>query len=65
MSRTPPCQGESEDEPDVYDLNFTQGRYFSQQEAQRAANVVVLGSDTATELFGIDPRGGQGGADRR
>ncbi len=46
--------GESEDEPEVYDLNFTQGRYFSQQEAQRAANVVVLGSDTATELFGID-----------
>jgi putative ABC transport system permease protein len=45
-------QGESEDEPNVYDLDITQGRYFTAQEAQRAANVVVLGSDTAEELFG-------------
>ncbi len=52
-------QGESEDEPNVYELNLTQGRYFSAQEAQRAANVVVLGSDTASELFGNDPAVGK------
>jgi putative ABC transport system permease protein len=51
--------GESEDEPLVYDLDFTQGRYFSHQEAQRGANVVVLGSDTASELFGNDPAVGK------
>ena len=45
-------QGESEDEPNVYDLDLAQGRYFTPQEAQRGANVVVLGSDTAKELFG-------------
>ncbi len=44
-------QGESEDEPNVYELDLTQGRYFTPQEAQRGANVVVLGSDAAQELF--------------
>jgi putative ABC transport system permease protein len=47
-------QGEGQDEPLVYDLPFAQGRYFSAQESQRGANVVVLGSDTAQELFGND-----------
>jgi putative ABC transport system permease protein len=48
-------QGESEDEPAVYDIDLIQGRYFTQQEAERGANVVVLGPDTAQELFGNDP----------
>jgi putative ABC transport system permease protein len=48
-------QGESAQNPDVYDLQLAQGRFFSQQESDRAANVVVLGSDTASELFGTDP----------
>jgi putative ABC transport system permease protein len=52
-------QGEGEDEPDVYDLPMAQGRYFTHQEAQRAANVVVLGSDAAEELFGNDPAVGK------
>jgi putative ABC transport system permease protein len=52
-------QGESEDSPLVYDLPFAQGRFFTRQEAQRAANVVVLGSDTAEELFGNDPAVGK------
>jgi putative ABC transport system permease protein len=47
-------QGESDQEPDVYNLDLAQGRYFTPQESQRAANVVVLGSDTAEELFGSD-----------
>jgi putative ABC transport system permease protein len=52
-------QGESEDSAIVYDLPFAQGRFFTRQEAQRAANVVVLGSDTAEELFGSDPAVGK------
>jgi putative ABC transport system permease protein len=51
--------GESEDQPNVYDIDLAQGRFFSSQEAQRAANVVVLGSDTAQELFGNDPAVGK------
>jgi putative ABC transport system permease protein len=47
-------QGESEDQPNVYELDLTQGRYFTAQEAERGANVVVLGSDAAEELFGND-----------
>jgi putative ABC transport system permease protein len=47
-------QGESEDEPLVYDIDLVQGRYFTPQEAERGANVVVLGPDTAQELFGND-----------
>ena len=57
--RNTTLQGESEDEPNVYDLDISQGRYFTAQEAQRAANVVVLGSDTAKELFGNDPAVGK------
>jgi len=49
----------SEDELNVYDLPISQGRYFTSQEAQRGANVVVLGSDTAEELFGNDPAPGK------
>jgi putative ABC transport system permease protein len=52
-------QGEGEDEPIVYELPIVQGRYFTTQEAQRAANVVVLGSDAAQELFGNDPAVGK------
>ncbi len=51
--------GESEDQPNVYDIDLAQGRFFSHQEAQRGANVVVLGSDTAQELFGNDPAVGK------
>lgn len=52
-------QGESEGEPEVRDLPISQGRFFTSQEAQRGANVVVLGSDTAEELFGNDPAVGK------
>jgi putative ABC transport system permease protein len=47
-------QGESQGEPEVRDLRITQGRFFAAQEAQRGADVVVLGSDIAQELFGND-----------
>ncbi len=37
---------------DIYDLNLTQGRLFTDDEDQRRANVVILGYDTADKLFG-------------
>jgi putative ABC transport system permease protein len=36
----------------VYDLNLTQGRMFTQQEDDRRSNVVILGHDTSEKLFG-------------
>jgi putative ABC transport system permease protein len=51
--------GESEDSPNVYEYDLIQGRFFTPQEAQRGANVVVLGSDTAKELFASDPAVGK------
>jgi putative ABC transport system permease protein len=45
-------EGDSEDQPQVYDLDMAEGRFFSADEARRRANVVVLGSDAAEALFG-------------
>jgi putative ABC transport system permease protein len=45
-------EGDSEQQPLVYDIDLEQGRYFTDQEEQRRANVVVLGHDAAEELFG-------------
>jgi putative ABC transport system permease protein len=45
-------QGDSDQQPIVYDLDLTEGRFFTGQEEQRRANVVVLGHDTAEQLFG-------------
>ncbi len=47
-------EGDSEYQPQVYDITLAEGRYFTAQEALRRANVVVLGRDTADELFGND-----------
>jgi putative ABC transport system permease protein len=47
-------EGDSEQQPDVYDVDLEQGRYFTEDEARRHANVVVLGHDTAEQLFGND-----------
>ncbi len=58
-------EGDSEQQPMVYDLNLTQGRFFTNQEEQRRANVVVLGHDTAEELFGNEDRRRQRSPDRR
>jgi putative ABC transport system permease protein len=46
--------------PDVVDFTMQKGQFFDQQEAQGNANVAVLGSTVATELFsgtGVDPIG--------
>ncbi len=45
-------QGDSEQQPMVYDINLEEGRFFTNEEEQRRANVVVLGHDAAQELFG-------------
>jgi putative ABC transport system permease protein len=37
---------------DVYELDVKDGRFFTDGDVERAANVVVLGNDTADELFG-------------
>ena len=36
---------------DVYDLGLVGGRWFNEQDDERRASVIVLGADTATELF--------------
>jgi putative ABC transport system permease protein len=46
--------GESEQNPVVYDIDLEQGRFFTTEEEERRANVVVLGHDTAEQLFGHD-----------
>lgn len=51
-------EGDTVSSADVYDWHIHEGRYFTQNEQDRAANVVVLGHDTAEDLFGaIDPIG--------
>jgi putative ABC transport system permease protein len=45
-------EGDSASVKDVYDLDIKDGRFFSDGDVERSANVVVLGIDTADELFG-------------
>jgi putative ABC transport system permease protein len=45
-------EGDSEQQPMVYDINLDEGRFFTAEEEERRANVVVLGHDAAQELFG-------------
>lgn len=43
---------------DVFELDITGGRYFTQQEAETARNVAVIGADIAAALFPLsDPIG--------
>ncbi len=43
------------DWPKVFDLGVTEGRWWNENDDERHASVIVLGSDTADELF---PNGG-------
>ncbi|MBV9669453.1 MAG: ABC transporter permease, partial [Acidobacteriales bacterium] len=46
-------EGDTAQVKDVYDLTFKPGsRQFTEEDDLRAANVVILGSDTADTLFG-------------
>ncbi len=44
---------------DVVDLDIAEGRFFNENDLERASNVTVLGYDTADELFGVDKAIGQ------
>jgi putative ABC transport system permease protein len=51
-------EGDTASVKDVYDLNMKDGRFFTDGDVERAANVVVLGNDTADGLFGtVSPVG--------
>jgi putative ABC transport system permease protein len=51
-------QGSTSEVSDVTDLTLSAGRLFTDDEDQRAAHVIVVGHDTAEELFGTeDPIG--------
>lgn len=45
-------EGATSSNPTVYNIDMKEGRYFTQNEEQRTANVAVLGIDTASDLFG-------------
>jgi putative ABC transport system permease protein len=44
--------GESTRTPQVYDIKMREGRWFDQVDDERRAPVIILGADTAEELFG-------------
>jgi len=51
-------EGDTLDDQMVYDKVISQGRFFSQNDQERANDVTVLGHDIAEDLFGpIDPIG--------
>jgi putative ABC transport system permease protein len=51
-------EGDTASVKDVYDLDLKAGRFFTDGDVERAANVVVLGNDTADALFDTqDPVG--------
>jgi len=51
-------EGDAASVKDVYDLDLKEGRFFTDGDVERAANVVVLGNDTADTLFGtVSPVG--------
>ena len=47
-------EGDNATVKDVFDLNMKSGRWFSEIDDERRAAVIVLGADTADELFGND-----------
>jgi putative ABC transport system permease protein len=51
-------EGDTASVKDVYQLDLKDGRFFTDGDVERAANVVVLGVDTADALFGtVSPVG--------
>jgi putative ABC transport system permease protein len=52
-------EGDTASVKDVYELDVKDGRFFTDGDVERAANVVVLGNDTADELFGTQSPVGQ------
>jgi putative ABC transport system permease protein len=52
-------QGATSQAEEVYNLTLAEGRFYTDDEDQRAAHVCVLGYDTAEELFGSEPAVGK------
>jgi putative ABC transport system permease protein len=51
-------EGDTASYKDVYDLTMKSGRWFSDIDDDRRANVIIVGADTSDELFGnADPVG--------
>jgi putative ABC transport system permease protein len=48
-------EGDTASVKEVYDLHMLEGRMWTDEEDSRSAKVVVLGADTAEELFQGDP----------
>jgi putative ABC transport system permease protein len=46
--------GNTPEKKDVAELELLRGRFFTEADQERFANVVVLGYDTADELFGVN-----------
>jgi putative ABC transport system permease protein len=51
--------GTTSEAPEMLDMSFLQGRFYTDEEDKRAAHVVVLGHDTWEELFGNEPAVGK------
>ncbi len=47
-------EGDESSAKDVFDLQISSGRWFSEIDEEHRSNVVLIGSETADELFGID-----------
>ena len=47
-------EGDTPDAESVNNMTMMSGRFFNSNDLERAANVVVLGHDTADELFGLN-----------
>ncbi len=47
-------EGDTPDAEDVNNMTMMSGRFFNGNDLERATNVVVLGRDTADELFGLE-----------
>jgi putative ABC transport system permease protein len=52
-------EGDTASVKDVYQLDLKEGRFFTDGDTERAANVVVLGNDTVEGLFGTASPVGQ------
>ncbi len=51
--------GTTSEAPEMLDMAFLEGRFYTDEEDKRGAHVVVLGHDTWEELFGNEPAVGK------